>query len=71
MKEADIPKTTVRTMYGHYEFLVMPFGLTNAPTSFISLMNTVYHPYLDKFIIKFADDILVYSDNEEEQANHL
>lgn len=49
----------------------MPFGLKNTPTAFISLMNMVYHPNLDKFIIMFVDDILVYSDNEEEQANNL
>ncbi|GJZ54939.1 putative reverse transcriptase domain-containing protein [Tanacetum coccineum] len=69
--EKDIPNMTFRTRYGHYEFHVMPFGLTNAPTIFMDLMNQVCKSYLDKFVIVFIDDILIYSKNKKEHEGHL
>jgi hypothetical protein len=67
----DVPKTAFSTMYGLYEYLVMSFGLTNAPAHLMYLMNSVFMPELDKFVVVFIDDILIYSKSEEEHAQHL
>jgi hypothetical protein len=71
IKKEDVPKTAFVSRYGHHEYLVVRFGLTNAPAIFINLMNKIFMPYLDKFVIVFIDDILIYSKDKEEHAKHL
>ena len=71
VKEVDAPKTTFRTRYSHYEFLVMPFGLTNALETFMDLMNRVFRPYVDQFVMVFIHDILVYSKDAQEHEKYL
>ena len=71
VRETDIPKTTFRMRYGHFEFTVMPFELTNALTAFMDLMHKVFQPYLDQFVVVFVDNILIYSKSEEEHKGHL
>jgi hypothetical protein len=71
IRECDIPKTAFVSRYGLYEYMVMSFGLTNAPANFMYLMNKVFMEYLDKFVVVFIDDILVYSRSEEEHEEHL
>jgi hypothetical protein len=71
IKKEDVPKTTFVSRYGHHEYLVVPFGLTNAPAIFMNLMNKIFMKYLDKFLIVFIVDILIYSKDKEEDAKHL
>ena len=71
VREIDIPKTTFRTRFRHFEFTVMPFGLTNEPTAFMDLLHRVFQPYLDQFVVVFVDDIFIYSQSEWEHENHL
>ncbi|GKE67344.1 putative reverse transcriptase domain-containing protein, partial [Tanacetum coccineum] len=71
IREEDIPKLAFRTRYGHYEFIVMPIGLTNAPAAFMDLRNRVCRPILDKSVIVFIDDILIYSKSAKDRKTHL
>ena len=71
IKDADVHKTVFRMWYGHYGFLVMSFGLTNAPAAFMDLMNHVFRPYVNQFVMVFIDDILVYSKDREDHDTHL
>ena len=71
VRDGDIPKTTFRTLYGHYKFLDMSFCLTNAPAKFMDLMSRVFHEYLESSVIVFIDDILIYSKTKEEHEQHL
>ncbi|KAG8473607.1 hypothetical protein CXB51_035724 [Gossypium anomalum] len=71
VKKSDVPKTTFRTSYDHYEFLLVPFGLTNAPVTFMDLINHIFQPYLDQFVVVFIYDILVYSKSDLEYDQHM
>src|ERR1044072_4868194 len=71
VRDADIPRAAFRTRYGYYEYLVMPFEVTNAPAIFMDYMNRVFHEFLDRFVVVFIDDILIYSKGPEEHEFHL
>ena len=71
VKPEDVQKTTFKSRYGHYEYVVMPFGVTNAPKVFMDYINQIFRPYLDKFVVVFIDDSLIYSKDKEEHADHL
>jgi hypothetical protein len=71
IRESDIPKTAFHTRYGLYEYIVMPFGLMNATTYFMYLMNNVFMEYLDKFVVVFINDIVIFSKTKEEHEKHL
>jgi len=71
VKAEDVQKTALKSRYGHYEFLVMAFGVINAPAIFMDYMNRIFRPFLDKFVVVFIDDILIYSHSTEEHTEHL
>ena len=71
IKGEDVPKTAFCIRYGHYELVVLPFGVTNTLAAFMILMNRVFKPYLDSFVIVFIDDILIYSKNKAKHEEHL
>lgn len=71
IKSEDVPKIAFRIRYRHYEFLVMPFRVANTPTMFMDYMNKIFRPYLDKFVVVFIDDTLIYSKTLEEHIKHL
>ena len=71
VKADDVQKAAFRSRYGHYEYVVMPFGVTNAPAVFMDYMNRIFRPFLDKFVVVFIHDILIYSRTQEEHAEHL
>jgi len=71
VKIDDVQKTTFRSKYGHYEYVIMPFGVTNAPALFLNYMKKIFRPFLDKFVVIFIDDILIYSRTHEKHAKHL
>jgi len=71
VKADDVQKTTFRSRYGHYGYVVMSFGVTNAPAVFMDYMNRIFRTFLDKFVVVFIDDILIYSKTQEEHAEHL
>ena len=71
VKDDDVQKTAFRSRYGHYEYVIMPFGVTNAPAVFMDYLNRIFRHFLDKFVVVFIDDILIYSRTQEEHAEHL
>jgi hypothetical protein len=71
VRSENVQKITIKTRYGHYDFLVMPFSLANTPSIFMDLMNQVFHDFLNRFVVVFIDDLLIYSANHQDHASHL